>query len=74
MLDTEQANARIAQLESFIDELTYNHQQDISKIQNEHRELLDRARETAYDDLARIRELEQQVEALQTELDQLKNP
>lgn len=74
MLDTEQANARIAQLESFIEELEYNHQQDISKIQNEHRELLDRASELAQDDLARIRELEQQVETLQSELDQLRNP
>lgn len=73
MLDTEQANARIAQLESFIEELTYDHQQNIIKVQDQHRELLDRASELAQDDLARIRELEQQVEALQTELDQLKN-
>lgn len=67
MLDTEQANAKIKQLEDEIEKITILHGEERQKQDEESKKLIDSMKET-------IEELRQYIETLQTELNQLKNP
>lgn len=66
MLDTEQANARIKQLEDYIDDITRIHGEELQKIDAQYLEDIDRLAKDNRDQI-------EMIENLQTELNQLKN-
>jgi ribosome recycling factor len=66
MLDTEQANARIKQLEDYIDDMTRRHGEELQKIDAQYLEDIDRLAKDNRDQI-------EMIENLQTELNQLKN-
>lgn len=66
MLDTEQANAKIKQLEDYIDDMTRRNGEELQKIDAQYSEETDRLAKD-------IRDQIEMIENLQTELNQLKN-
>ena len=80
ILDTELANKKIAELEALIESLNISHAEEMGRQEQKLKDFVESARQIQQIDhdenemlTKENEELRQQIEALQTELDQLKN-